>query len=172
MIVSAISFSTVSYFYPHSIYVKELHTRGEYVAGDQDKKVLSNLNINHLIEKDFKKIPQHALLTDLVKIISISKRNIYPVIGADESLVGIVTLDDVRDIMFDATKQDEVKITSLMSFPPEHIEFGEDMASVMHKFETSQAWNLPVSKAGKYIGFVSKSRIFSVYRKQLINQKK
>jgi len=172
MIVSAISFSTVSYFHPHSIYVRELHNRGEYLAADHDKKVLSNLNINHLIERDFKKVPQHALLSDLIKIISVSKRNIFPVIGADESLVGIVTLDDVRDIMFDNHKQDKVKITSLMSLPPEFIEYNESMETVMHKFETSQAWNLPVIQEGKYIGFVSKSRIFSVYRKQLIDQKK
>jgi len=172
MIVSAISFSTVTYFNPLSVYLRELHNRGEYAVDDHDKKILSNLNINHLIERDFKKVPQHALLSDLVKIISVSKRNIFPVIGADEGLLGIVTLDDVRDIMFDAQKQEKVKITSLMSLPSEFIEYNEGMESVMHKFETSQAWNLPVIKQGKYIGFVSKSRIISVYRKQLINQKK
>ena len=172
MIVSAISFSTVSYFHPHSIYIRELHSRGEYAVADHDKKILSNLSIDNLIERDFKKVPQHALLSDLVKIISVSKRNIFPVIGADEGLVGIVTLDDVRDIMFDAKKQDKVKITSLMSLPPEFINYGDNMETVVHKFETSQAWNLPVIKEGKYVGFVSKSRIFSVYRKQLINQKK
>lgn len=172
MIVSAISYSTVSYIHPHSVYVRELQTRGEYAVDNHDKKILSNLDINHIIERDFKKVPQHALLSDLIKIISVSKRNIYPVIGADEGLAGIVTLDDVRDIMFDTSKQENVKITTLMTIPKEHIDFGEDMESVMHKFETSQAWNLPVIKEGRYIGFVSKSRIFSVYREQLINQKK
>ena len=172
MIVSAISFSTVSYFYPNSIYVRELHHRGEYAADDHDKKILSNLKINHLIEKDFKKIHKNALLSDLIKVISISKRNIFPVIDTDEKLTGIVTLDDVRDIMFDIEKQENTKISAIMSVPPAFIEFNENMESVMHKFETSQAWNLPVIKDGKYIGFLSKSRMFSVYRKQLIDQKK
>ncbi|MEM1138218.1 MAG: chloride channel protein, partial [Bacteroidota bacterium] len=112
MIVSALSFSTVSYFQPYSIYIKELHTRGEYTAGDHDKKILSNLNINHLIERDFKKIPKSALLTDLIKIISVSKRNIFPVIDAEERLRGIVTLDDVREIMFDQEKQAHTKIST------------------------------------------------------------
>ncbi|MBT34349.1 MAG: chloride channel protein [Thalassobius sp.] len=172
MIVSAISFSTVSYFYPNSIYITELHHRGEYAADDHDKKILSNLKITHLIEKDFKKIHKNALLADLIKVISVSKRNIFPVIDNDDKLTGIVTLDDVREIMFDANKQEKTKISAIMSVPPAFIEYNENMESVMHKFETSQAWNLPVIKDGKYVGFLSKSRMFSVYRKQLIDQKK
>lgn len=170
MIVSAISFSTVSYFNPNSTYVRELLRRGEYVKDDQDIKILSNLDIDHLIERDFKKVHQNALLADMVKLISISKRNIFPVINKEGELKGIVTLDDVRDIMFDRDKQQHIKISDIMQLPPAFIEYGEQMESVMQKFETSGAWNLPVTKNGKYTGFVSKSRIFNLYRQQLIEQ--
>ncbi|MEN7546857.1 chloride channel protein [Rapidithrix thailandica] len=171
MIVSAIAFTTVYYFNPHSIYIRELVEMGEYLdKHDHDRKVLTNLKINRLIEKDFKTIHQDAMLKDLVQLISVSRRNIFPVVDDEEKLVGIVLLDDVREIMFDEKKQQSIKISKIMETPPALVEFGENMESVMRKFETTQAWNLPVLKDEKYIGFVSKSRIFNLYRQQLIEQ--
>jgi CIC family chloride channel protein len=41
------------------------------------------------------------------------------------------------------------------------------MESVMQLFDQTGAWNLPVVNNGKYIGFVSKSSIFSSYRSKL-----
>ncbi|WP_020529586.1 chloride channel protein [Flexithrix dorotheae] len=172
MIVSAISYSTVSFNNPISPYVTELYKRGEYAADDHDKKILNHLSIHSLIERDFKKIHQSAILEDLIKVISKSKRNIFPVLNGQNELTGIVTLDDVREIMFDGEKQKKVKISEIMNIPPAYIEYDEDMASVMQKFETANAWNLPVLKNGKYEGFISKSRIFNVYRKQLVGKKR
>ncbi|MDW7695535.1 chloride channel protein [Flammeovirgaceae bacterium SG7u.111] len=172
MIVSAISYSTVTYFNANSPYIRDLMHRGEYVQNGQDMQVLGNLSINKIIEREFKAVPVDGKLKDMVKSISVSKRNIFPVLNEDGGLEGIVTLDDVRDIMFNPEKQKEVDIADIMELPPNYVEYGESMQSVMHKFETSQAWNLPVIRKGKYEGFVSKSRIFNVYREQVIKQQK
>lgn len=170
MIVSAIAYYTVSFYNPDSMYIRELASRGELLKEDADRKILNNLNINHLVERDFKRIHQNAYLYDLVKLISVSKRNIFPVVNSEGDLVGIVTLDTVREIMFDPDKQRSVKVANVMEIPATHIELGEQMESVMHKFETTNAWNLPVVENHKYVGFVSKSRIFNVYRQQLMAQ--
>ena len=56
-----------------------------------------------------------------------------------------------------------------MSQPPTFVSSTDSMDAVMRKFSDSQAWNLPVIDNGKYIGFVSKSKLFNAYRKVLVD---
>ena len=98
-----------------------------------------------------------------------SKRNIFPVIDDDDdSLQGLVLLDDIREIMFDSSVYDTTKVYDLMVAPPETIDFQRKHGRSDAKNSTKQALgNLPVVKDGKYVGFVSKSKLFSAYRKLL-----
>ncbi len=167
MLVSAIAFSTISYFEKYSIYTKQLIERGDYIPHDKDKQLLSGIKVKKLIEKDLVSIKPDQKLSDLVKIVRKSKRNLFPVVADDGGLVGIITLDDVRNIMFDETAREEMIISSIMRDPPAFITSKSSMQSVMNTFEITGAWNLPVIDDGKYIGFVSKSRIFNTYRTKL-----
>ncbi|MCK5371598.1 MAG: chloride channel protein [Cyclobacteriaceae bacterium] len=167
MIVSAISFSTISYFEKYSIYTKRLIERGEYIPHDKDKQLLSGIKLKKVIEKDLVSIKPYQNLNDLVKVVRKSKRNLFPVVDDEGQLVGIITLDDIRDIMFDEVSRNEIQVSSIMNNPPASISSKDSMQSVMNTFEISGAWNLPVIDKGKYIGFVSKSRIFNTYRTKL-----
>ncbi len=170
MIVSAIAYTTVSYFNPDSPYIRYLIERGDYIKGSKDQKILFKLDSKRLIEKDFKTINQNLFLKDLIALIKKSRRNLYPVLNDEKELVGYITLDDVRDKMFDKDLQNTMKINALMTEIPAYIDVGEEMPSIIEKFEKTQAWNLPVVKNKKYIGFISKSRIFNYYRKELLQQ--
>ena len=105
-----------------------------------------------------------------MKLVKKSKRNIFPVVNDQVELEGIVTLDDIREMMFDEESRKSIIIKTIMHQPPADVSTQEKMQSVMNKFEVTQAWNLPVIDDGKYIGFISKSRIFNAYRKKLIRQ--
>lgn len=129
------------------------------------------IDISHVIERDLLPIHPDAQLKNLIDLVKISKRNIFPVVDENQLLRGIITLDDFRDIMFDVEKQETVLVKQLMHSPPEILLVTENMQFAMEKFERSGAWNLPVVKDGRYLGFVSKSRIFNTYRKRLIRQK-
>jgi len=170
MLVSAISFSTISYFEKHSIYTKKLIEKGDLIHNDKDKQVLSLIQLDKMIEKDLHTIGPEEPISMLVNLVKKSRRNIFPVISESNQLMGIITLDDVREIMFDIEKREEVKIKSLMQQPPAYVYPQEKMQSVMSKFELTQAWNLPVIENDKYIGFVSKSSIFNAYRMKLKRQ--
>ncbi|WP_317127691.1 chloride channel protein [Marinoscillum furvescens] len=172
MIVSAISFTTISYFEKHSIYTKNLIEKGDLIQYDRDRIVLSLIDLKKIIEKDLLTIHPDATLGELVDLVKKSKRNIFPVVNEKNELEGIVTLDDIREMMFESDKRDKLIIKTLMSKPPAFVSPQEKMQSVMNKFELTQAWNLPVIDNGKYLGFVSKSRIFNAYRKKLIRQTK
>ncbi len=171
MFVSAISYITTSYFQKDSLYKMQLKDQGKSLPESQDQELLELIDLTHVIERDLLPIHPDSTLRDLINLVKISKRNIFPVVDEHKSLRGIITLDDIRHIMFDPEKQDTVFIRDLMHNPPEILLATENMQKAMEKFESSGAWNLPVIENGKYLGFVSKSRIFNVYRKKLIRQK-
>jgi chloride channel protein, CIC family len=168
MITSTVSYITIKYFEPHSIYNHRLAKRGELITHNKDKAVLTLLEMDKVIEKDFLIVSPEDSLGKLVKSISKSKRNLFPVLTGNNMLVGIVLLDSIRHIMFNTELYNRVFVRDLMQPPPAHITPGESMESVMRKFEEHEAWNLPVIDNGEYIGFLSKSKLFSFYRKWLI----
>lgn len=172
MLVSAIAYSTISYFEKHSFYTKSLIEKGHLITDDKDRQVLSLIDIKKVIEKDLLTIHPDATIEELVELVKNSKRNIFPVVDQQRKLLGIITLDDIREIMFDEDLRKKVKVSSVMHDPPNHISSKENMQSVMNKFEVTGAWNLPVIDDNKYVGIVSKSRIFNAYRYKLIRQNK
>lgn len=170
MIVSAISYSTIYYFEPHSMYTKHLIEKGDLIKNDRDREVLSLIDIQKVIERDFKTVHPDALLGELIEIVKNSSRNIYPVVNSECRLVGIIHLDDIRKMMFDLDKHSQVIVKTIMHIPKDSISTSDDMNKVMSKFEHSGQWNLPVINDDVYVGFISKSKIFNAYRKRLIRQ--
>lgn len=168
MLVSAISYMISYYLEPYSIYTKKLVKDGDLMTHDKDQAVLLFLDIKGLLESDLSKVSQDMKLGEMVKVVSESNRNIFPVIDEDGQLYGVVTLDDIRTDMFDREKYQN-PVSEYMTIPPEIISITDNMQVVLEKFESSRAWNLPVvDEHRKYMGFVSKSKIFSAYRSQLI----
>ena len=169
MITATIAYLTSKYFVPHSIYNMQLAKRGELLTRHKDKAVLTLMNLKKEVEKDFNVIPPNSTLGDLVKVVSLSKRNLFPVVDEEGVLCGVITLDHIREIMFKPDMYDDVMIESLMVLPRDYISVNDSMDEVMKKFTTSNAWNLPVLENDKYVGFVSKSKLFNAYRKMLID---
>ena len=169
IITATISFITVMYFEPHSIYTSRLAQRGELITHHKDKAILTLLEMGKVIETDFNIVSPDYTLEDLVKVIAKSKRNIFPVLNKDNMLVGIVLLDNIRHIIFNTDMYHTTHVRDLMILPPAFVSPSESMESALQKFEENNAWNLPVIDNGKYIGFLSKSKIFSVYRKWLVD---
>lgn len=168
MITSAISFATIRFFEQYSIYSKRIAQQGDLLTHDSDKAVLTLLRTVDFIETDFKPIGLDNTLGDLVKIIATSNRNIVPVLDDDGLFRGIVMIDDVRHEMFNESLYDSVHIQDLVKDAPAILSVEERMESVMDAFERTGAWNLPVTDSeGRYVGFVSKSKILSPYRDQL-----
>ena len=171
MIVSVISYLTIIIFEPHSIYAMRLAKKGELLTHNKDRGVLIIMKMEDVIETDLETIFPDMTLGDLINIISKSTRNIYPVVERNSGkLLGIVTLDEVRNIMFRSELYGRFKVRKLMVSPPAKILYHTPMDKVMDLFESTGAWNLPVvDKGGVYKGFVSKSKIFSSYREVLVH---
>lgn len=171
MITSAISYLLTRNFIDYSIYTRELAEQGALLTHNKDQMVLNFMQLDDVIETDFKSIhPQMTLGEMLLGSVAKSTRNLYPVVDDEGGLVGIVLLDDIREFMFDTAMYEKTRVETFMHNAPEYIFYKKDsMKEVMRKFQDSGAWNLPVVKDGKYVGFVSKSKLLTAYRRKLIN---
>ena len=168
MIVAAISFTVVKYFEPYSMDQKLLAKKGMILTHSKDKSILASLKVASIIENDFHTVNPSTSLGELIEIVAHSSRNIFPVVNADNELQGVVLLDNIREVMFKTELYNELHCSELMRHAASSVTSEESMHSVMKKFDETGAWNLPVIDQGKYKGFVSKSSIFSKYRKTLI----
>ena len=144
-----------------------LAKRGELLTHHKDKAVLTLLKVNNVIETDFLPVHPDMTLKEMVDTIAKSNRNLFPVTNDNGELVGVVLLDDIRNIMFRPDLYRKMYVSTFMAMPPAKIEVGDSMESVMKLFDSTGAWNLPVVENGKYVGFVSKSKIFNSYRRVL-----
>ena len=167
IVTATISYVTILAFEKESIYTYRLAQRGELMTHHKDKTVLSMLSVEKVLEDDFKKVRADGNLGSLVRAISKSKRNIFPVVNEEKELMGVISLDDVRDIIFNTELYEKVQIAELMQTPPAIIDYNENMERVLEIFEETNAWNLPVTENDTYLGFISRSKIFSSYRKLL-----
>ena len=168
MLVSSVSYVINRYLEPDSIYTKTLRKKGQLLTHDKDQAVSVVLSIRSLIETNIVSVGEYDTLGDMVvRVIPHTTRNIFPVVSSDGSLLGVVEFDRLRKDMFDHSKYPN-SVQRYMITPPDTIYDGESASSVLEKFENTGAWNLPVvDKEGKYLGFVSKSRILTAYREKL-----
>ena len=169
MLVSVSSYFTIMAFEPHSIYSMRLAKRGELLTHHKDKSVLTLLSVDNLIENDFKEVSPDMDLGEMVKVIASSSRNMFPVVDEDRKLLGLVMLDDIRNIMFRQELYHRFKVSRFMTAPPARLTTSWPMERVMIAFDDTRMWNLPVvDDDGQYLGFVSKSRILNSYRDVLV----
>ncbi len=173
MITAAISFLISKNVLIHNIYTRELAEKGALLTHDKDASVLTLLNLDKVIETNFISVrPEQSLEILLHRAVAKSSRNIFPVVNEEDALLGIILLDDIRDIMFDHSQYKKVTVEELMRQAPDVIFYGEDTTKqVMKKFQDTGAWNLPVIKGEKYYGFISKSKLLTAYRRKLISSR-
>lgn len=167
MIASTISYATVRIFEKNSVYTVQLAQRGELMTHHKDKNILLMMNVSELIEKNFSKIYVDNTLGDLIRVIKKSRRNVFPVVDDEGYFRGIVKLDDIRDIMFETDLYDKTLVSDLSFMPTHTINVDEPMESVARKFQESGRYNIAVLRDGKYLGFVSRAKVFSSYREML-----
>ena len=170
MIVSIGSYLTIIMFEPHSIYSMRLAQKGELLTHHKDKAVLTLLSTDSIIERDFQTVSPDMTLGDMVKVIARSSRNVFPVVDERGVLLGIVLLDNIRNIMFRPELYNRFRVSKFMVSAPAKIVINTPMEQIMQTFDDTKAWNLPViDETGRYMGFMSKSKIFNSYREVLVD---
>jgi CIC family chloride channel protein len=164
MIVSTMAYATTKVFVKNSVYTIQLASRGELMTHHKDKAVMMLMNVSELIETNFNKINPNNTMGDLIEVIKFAHRNIFPVVEDDGTFRGMVKLDDIRHVMFNSEIYDNVYIRDLMFTPNDVIFTSDTVEEVAMKFQKSGSYNIVVIDHGKYLGFISRAKLFSAYR--------
>jgi CIC family chloride channel protein len=145
----------------------QLARRKELITHHKDKAVLSLMKVDKMLETNFAKVQPHYTLGHLVEVVAASERNIFPVTDDENNFLGIVVLNDIRNIMFKPEMYDDTFVRDLMFIPKEYVDLDDSMEEVASKIQSSGLFNIVVLHNGKYLGFVSRANVFSTYRRIL-----
>jgi len=168
MIVAAMSYFITRRFDSTSVYTRPLQEEGTYFQADRDTFLLNSIDLQDILEQNVETVPASLGVREVINRFLRSKQNIFPVIDEQQKFAGIVLLEDLKDLLFDAERADKLTARDVAIRPPQTLVLGEKMADVMHKFDETWVWKLPVlSEKGAFIGFVSKKKIFTKYREML-----
>ena len=171
IMVSAFTTTLCHYFEPASYYLKDLVEHGHLLRPGTDARVLSDLNVPELIEKDCIIVNQNMLLRDFIAIIKRSHRNYFPV--EDEKtgkFLGMIHLDDIRQYLFDPVMYDAVFLGQIMNTQVEVVHPDDDLLDVVRKMDLKGLFSMPVVVNNRFIGLISKATILDQYRKELMVQ--
>ena len=169
MITSVTAYITIMFFEPHGLYARRLARRGELLTHHKDKAVLTILSMKKVIETDLLTVTPEMTLGEFTQVLVKSKRNVFPVVDRHRKYVGSVQIDEIRNIIFRRELYDRFKVERFMTAPPGILHIDDSMEKAMDIFDKTGAWNLPVVDAeGRYLGYISKSRIFNNYRNVLV----
>lgn len=171
MIVSSISFFIVKSYEPFSMETKKLAMEGQIFTHKKEKNILTSIRLEEMVQDHYESILMDKTLEDLVELIKKSERNIFAVVDNRDRFVGIIELNDIKQSLFHPETHGRIPVKSLMKRPPAVLQSTQDMHSVMEKFDVTQSWSLPVlDKDNKFLGFISKTKLFNKYREILASQ--
>ena len=169
ILCSAVSFGVTRIWEKYSIYTKRIASSGELLTHDNDQAALALLDTAELVSDKYPHLSIDQTVDDVLPVVADSSVAVFPVLTDDGRLAGVLEIDELRKHVLSPDKQGPVMLRTLMKTPAAEIRQGEDSASVMRKFDSTEAWRLPVIDAeGRYLGFISRSRILAAYRRELM----
>jgi CIC family chloride channel protein len=171
MIVSSVSFFIVKSYEPFSMETKKLALEGQIFTHKKEKNILTAMRMEDMLQDKYDIIPYDKKLGDLVEIIKRSDKNIFAVCDINGRFAGIIELNDIKQRLFEPGLYNKISIRSLVKKPAAILNKDHSMHEVMEKFDITQSWYLPVLDADrKFLGFISKTKVFNRYREALSSQ--
>ena len=99
------------------MYTRKLVQKGVYINHDRDRSLLARLDVRRLLQTDFLPVHPDDTLGELVHTFRHASRNLFPVVDDDGHLLGVVSLDTVRDALFDDEHYTTTRVRDLMDEP-------------------------------------------------------
>ncbi|AWG27018.1 chloride channel protein [Flavobacterium kingsejongi] len=167
MIVSSISFAVSKRFEKHSMDVKDLAAKGQVFTSNKDKNILSTIELSKIIVTNFKTLQITDRLEKVVEYLTDTKQIIFPVVNAENELVGVINFDAVRQVVFNPFRVKHTTMEEIITKDIHPITDEDTLYYMLKKFEASQLPELPMIKNGKLSAMVSKTLILENYRAQV-----
>ncbi|WP_372898807.1 chloride channel protein [Stieleria sp.] len=175
MLVSTLTFMFSQHF---RLYRNQPATRMESMAhrGDFIVDVLEGLIVGDLYQKDRKLIliPEGMTLDSIVHRLAYTNQDYFPVVDADQKMVGIFSDDDVRAYLYDDTLWNlavarDIMVDNFLYLTPE-----DDLNTALRRFTSHNLDELPVldpERPGVFLGMLRRKETIAAYNQRLMELK-
>jgi chloride channel protein, CIC family len=167
MIVSSISYAVSKQLEKHSMDVKHLADKGEVFTSNKDKNILQTIDFLKLVKTDVKTLGLENSIENIIELLSSTNQTLFPVLDTKKKLIGIVSFETIKPVVFNSFRVKYTHINEVITQPKALIQYDEDMAEIMQKFEESNSDILPVLNSNHFYGLISKTQILEAYRERL-----
>ncbi|WP_077195778.1 chloride channel protein [Prevotella ihumii] len=165
IIVTVCSYLTINIFENHSIYAVRLARQGQLITHHTDKSVMTMMNMQSIIDKEYTSVDLNMEMGKLIHVISASRNNYIPVVNDSGNLIGEIDITKLRHIIFRTELYHRFHVNQLMSPPAATLVVDDPMERVMKVFDETGAQVLPVLETdGQLCGYISRTRLYSMYR--------
>ena len=165
IIVTISSYLTINIFEHHSIYAVRLAKQGKLLTHHTDKSILTLMSMDKIIDSEFTSVDSDMEMGKLVHALSSSRNDYIPVLNDSGNLLGEIDINKLRHIIFRTELYHRFHVSQLMTPPAATLGVNDPMEDVMKTFDRTGAQNLPVvSIDGRLIGYISRARLYSMYR--------
>jgi len=171
ILISTISTTLCHYFESASFYLRDLVEKRQLLRPGTDGRVLADLRVGELLEKDCIVVGHQMLLRDFIEIVKKSHRNHFPV--EDEQtgkFLGMIQMDHIRPYLFDSVMYDTVFLEQIMETDVVKVSPDDDLNDILREMDTLNLFSVPVVDNGRFVGMISKATILDQYRKELLVQ--
>lgn len=169
MIVSSISYAISRYFNLQSMDIRKLMESSENLSFDKDQAVLLSIHPDLVTDRDFEVLRPWFSVPELIEVVKKSTKNRFPVLDADNRFMGVVYVDEIKEILFSAQLYSKTLVSDLMVNPKQLVYYEDSMEMALEKMDAQELWELPLLRDGSFEGFISKSKILSEYRARVLN---
>jgi len=145
-----------------------LAKQGKLITHHTDRAILTLMNLNSVIEKEYTAVNPDMELGQLVNAISMSRTSFLPVLDDAGRMLGEVDITKIRQVIFRIELYHRFKVRQLMTPPSATVGENDPMEDVVKKFDKTNANLLPVlANDGRLIGYITRERVYSMYRKMV-----
>ncbi len=167
MMVAAISLVVVKYFEPYSMDTKKLALAGQIFTDNKDKNVFTSMTINDIMQMNFIVIRHDMILDDFINILASSDHEIFPILNKDNTLSGVIHIDEIREFLFRSDLHQKLTMDKLMKKQKIQVNLHDSVIQVMERMDKNNLVYLAVTDNNQFLGFITKQKLLETYRKNL-----
>ena len=146
-------------------------------AGEVGKKVteedvIDKLTVGELTSGDVVPVFEDTTVRDVVSLLGESKYGFLPVLDRNGRFIGVVTMNEIRDVLFDQSLWDILVAPDIMESSQEYVRKDQPLREAMKVMDQLQVDQLPVvdtTDKGKFAGILDRKSIRGRVREKLLH---
>jgi len=173
MFASIIGTLVAKRIYPESIDTVELSRKGISLHAGREVSVMGRIRVGQVMDTDFLTVPRDTLLKDLIKTMLTKERFHIPVTDDSGNMVGIVSSQDIRPVLFEEKVKSIVRAGDIATEEVIVLRPEDDLNKAINAFSLKDIDEVPVVAADnpvKVVAMLSRKKVIDAYNSEVLKE--